>query len=74
MAIARAIVAGPSLLLADEPTGNLDQTTSESIMEVFEELKSRGLTIIVITHDPTVANRASRTVRMLDGVLSEVER
>ncbi len=74
VAIARAIVAGPSLLLADEPTGNLDQTTSESIMEVFEELQSRGLTIIVITHDPTVAGRAGRTVRMLDGVLSEVDR
>ncbi|MCP3938775.1 MAG: ABC transporter ATP-binding protein [Actinomycetia bacterium] len=72
VAIARAIVAGPSLLLADEPTGNLDQTTSESIMEVFEEFQSEGLTVMVITHDSVVAGRASRTVEMLDGVLSEV--
>ncbi|MCP3938772.1 MAG: ABC transporter ATP-binding protein [Actinomycetia bacterium] len=72
VAIARAIVAGPSLLLADEPTGNLDQTTSESIMEVFEELQSEGLTVMVITHDSVVAGRARRTVEMLDGVLSEV--
>jgi len=74
VAIARAIVAAPSLLLADEPTGNLDQKTGESVLEVFDELNQRGLTVIVITHDPAVAERAARTVSMLDGVMTEQPR
>jgi len=72
VAIARAIVADPSLLLADEPTGNLDQATGETIMELFEELQADGLTIVVITHDRQVAARAQRTVQMVDGVLTEL--
>ncbi len=74
VAIARAIVGGPSLLLADEPTGNLDQATGDKILDLFDDLQSRGLTIVVITHDAEVALRAQRTVRMVDGVLSEVVR
>ena len=74
MAIARAIVGGPSLLLADEPTGNLDQATGDKILDLFDDLQSHGLTIVVITHDSEVALRAQRTVRMVDGVLSEVVR
>ena len=74
VAIARAIVGGPSLLLADEPTGNLDQATGDKILDLFDDLQSHGLTIVVITHDSEVALRAQRTVRMVDGVLSEVVR
>ncbi|MGN7967246.1 ABC transporter ATP-binding protein [Microbacterium sp. 22179] len=72
VAIARAVVSGPKLLLADEPTGNLDQTTSGEVMELFEELNDDGLTLIVITHDPVVARRARRSIRIADGRLSEL--
>ncbi|MFJ4252178.1 ABC transporter ATP-binding protein [Microbacterium sp. NPDC090003] len=72
VAIARAVVSGPQLLLADEPTGNLDQTTSGEVMELFEELNDDGLTLIVITHDPAVAARARRSIRIADGRLSEL--
>lgn len=72
VAIARAVVSGPQLLLADEPTGNLDQTTSGEVMELFEELNDDGLTLIVITHDPVVARRARRSIRIADGRLSEL--
>lgn len=72
VAIARAVVSGPKLLLADEPTGNLDQTTSGEVMELFEELNDDGLTLIVITHDPVVASRARRSIRIADGRLSEL--
>ncbi len=67
VAIARAIVNEPSILLADEPTGNLDSRSGEEIMEIFEELHSRGNTIIVVTHDPNIASRTSRIVRLKDG-------
>lgn len=69
VAIARAIAAGPSLLLADEPTGNLDSGTSAEILRLFDQLHHDGTTIVMITHDPTVAARAERTVTMDDGVL-----
>ena len=72
VALARALVAAPTLLLADEPTGNLDQATSGSILDIFDELHQAGQTIVVITHDPGVAARAQRQVGILDGQLAEV--
>lgn len=71
VAVARAVVSSPRLLLADEPTGNLDVQTSREVMGLFEELNADGLTLIVITHDPAVAERAARTIRIADGRLSE---
>lgn len=69
VAIARALVSDPSIVLADEPTGNLDSATGGQIMELFDELHARGLTIVVITHDDSVAARAERVVRIRDGAL-----
>jgi len=69
VAIARALVNRPSLLLADEPTGNLDSTTSEEIMRVFAELHARGQTIVVVTHEPSIAAHAERVVVLRDGRL-----
>ncbi|WP_347881048.1 ATP-binding cassette domain-containing protein, partial [Pseudomonas sp. LA21] len=63
VAIARAIVGGPSLLLCDEPTGNLDSENTASVLDLFDELGERGLTVVIITHDPNVAARARRMVR-----------
>ena len=70
VAIARALVTKPSLLLADEPTGNLDTNTTESILALFESLRADDLTIIMITHDTEVAGRAGRSVRIRDGRLT----
>jgi putative ABC transport system ATP-binding protein len=72
VAIARAVASRPSILLADEPTGNLDQTTAGEIMALFEELNAEGLTVAIITHDVELARRASRSVRINRGRLSEV--
>ena len=72
VAIARAIVTNPSLILADEPTGNLDSKTEEEIMEIFRELHAQGNTIVLITHDDTVAKQAVRSIRIFDGKVSEV--
>ncbi len=72
VAIARAIVTKPSLILADEPTGNLDSKTSEEIMDIFHELHKQGNTIVLITHDDDVAKQASRSIHILDGRVSEV--
>ncbi len=69
VAIARALVNRPSLLLADEPTGNLDSTTSEEIMRVFAELHQQGQTIVVVTHEPSIAAHAERVVVLRDGRL-----
>ena len=71
VAIARAIAGSPRLLLCDEPTGNLDSTTTASVLELFAELNRQGMTIMMITHEHDVAERAGREVRITDGVLSE---
>ena len=73
VAIARAIVTKPSLILADEPTGNLDSHTTRDIMEIFHELHAQGNTIVLITHDDGVAAQAERRVHILDGKLTEVK-
>jgi len=67
VAIARALVNQPSILLADEPTGNLDSTTSEEIMAVFAELHREGQTVIMVTHEPDIAEHAERVVTLRDG-------
>jgi putative ABC transport system ATP-binding protein len=74
VAIARALVNNPSILLADEPTGNLDSTTSEEIMRVFEELASHGQTVIMVTHEPDIAAHARRVVVIRDGLIASDER
>jgi putative ABC transport system ATP-binding protein len=66
-AIARALVAGPSLLLADEPTGNLDTASAATVLDLFGDLNADGTTIVMITHDAQVAARAPRSVRIVDG-------
>ena len=74
VAIARALVNGPSIVLADEPTGNLDSATSSEIMAVFEDLHSAGQTIILITHEHDIATHADRQVHLLDGrIASDVQ-
>jgi predicted ABC-type transport system involved in lysophospholipase L1 biosynthesis ATPase subunit len=73
VAIARAIVGSPNLLLCDEPTGNLDSQNTASVLALFDELRERGLTILVITHDHEVAAHAQRRVHMVDGRLTEVD-
>src|SRR5690606_28848989 len=70
VAIARALVNRPSILLADEPTGNLDSTTSQEIMRVFEELSRQGQTVVMVTHEPDIAAHARRVVVLRDGVIS----
>lgn len=71
VAIARAISTNPTILLADEPTGALDQKTGKAVMELFHELNDEGRTIIMITHDINIARHAKRIVRILDGNISE---
>ena len=67
VAIARAMVMRPSAILADEPTGNLDQTTGKEVLALLEALNSRGVALILVTHDPILGNRAHRQIRMVDG-------
>ena len=67
VAIARALVTNPSILLADEPTGNLDSSTGEEIMGLFDRLQQEGNTLIVVTHEQHIADRASRVVQLSDG-------
>jgi putative ABC transport system ATP-binding protein len=67
VAIARALVGEPSLLLADEPTGNLDSATGDEIFRIFEELHRRGHTILIVTHEPRLAARCPRAIRLSDG-------
>ncbi len=69
VAIARALVNDPSIILADEPTGNLDSKTSYSIMDLFEELHSQGNTIIMVTHEEDIAEYAHRIIRLMDGLV-----
>ena len=73
VAIARALVNDPSMLLADEPTGNLDSSTSEEIMRVFENLATTGQTVVMVTHEPDIAAHARRVVVLRDGLLSTDE-
>ncbi|MBR6115729.1 MAG: ABC transporter ATP-binding protein [Oscillospiraceae bacterium] len=72
VASARALVTEPSLLLADEPTGNLDSKTSREIMEILHELHEQGNTVVLITHDNDIARQAKRSLHILDGRVSEV--
>ena len=69
MAIARATIMQPAVILADEPTGNLDRATGEEVMRLLEELNRNGVTLIVVTHDSALGARAGRQLRMEDGEL-----
>jgi putative ABC transport system ATP-binding protein len=73
VAVARALVTKPSIILADEPTGNLDSKTGEEIMMLFEELHAQGNTIILVTHEPDIAEHAHRTIRLRDGHIESDE-
>ena len=74
VAIARAIAGGPKLLLADEPTGNLDSQMAREIMQLLEELNAQGTVLVIVTHDPEIAARAQRNVHIVDGVATNLER
>jgi putative ABC transport system ATP-binding protein len=71
VAVARAVAGDPAILLADEPTGNLDSTNGEAVMELLQDLHSQGATICMVTHDPRYASHADRTVRLFDGRVVE---
>jgi putative ABC transport system ATP-binding protein len=71
VAIARAIINNPSIILADEPTGNLDTTSGNDILSIFTELNRLGHTIVMVTHDPVVAKKASRVVYIVDGLIKD---
>lgn len=73
VAIARALVTSPSILLADEPTGNLDSNTAREIMSLFDELHQSGHTIVLVTHDADVAGHANRVIKLLDGAIESDE-
>ena len=73
VAIARAIVSNPKLLLADEPTGALDTASGEQVMEIFETLNRDGVTVLMITHEPSIAACARRVLKIRDGVLHPME-
>lgn len=74
VAIARALITNPPIILADEPTGNLDSKAGKEVMEIFKDLHQKGNTIVLITHDSDVAKQASRTVRIQDGKIYENSR
>jgi len=73
VAVARALVNDPSIILADEPTGNLDTKTSYEIMELFEEIHKKGNTVIIVTHEEDIARYAHRIIRIRDGVIERDE-
>ena len=74
VAIARALVNSPAIILADEPTGNLDSSSSEEIMSVFQDLNKEGVTIVLVTHEPDIAEHTKRVLRFRDGFLKSDER
>jgi putative ABC transport system ATP-binding protein len=71
VAIARALTNDPTILLADEPTGNVDTKSGNKIMGILEDINNRGRTVITVTHDPNVAKRAKRILKIQDGIVSE---
>ena len=73
VAIARALVGHPRLILADEPTGNLDSAMAHEILDLIEKINSSGTTVVMVTHDPELSNRASRRIHLLDGRLIDLE-
>ena len=73
VAIARALATDPVVLMADEPTGNLDSKTGEAILTLFESLHSEGMTIIMVTHDDSIAERCERVIRLKDGLVDTDE-
>jgi putative ABC transport system ATP-binding protein len=74
VAIARALVNKPSIVFADEPTGNLDSNTGDDVMELFKELNSQGQTIILITHEEDIAMQSKRIINIKDGLIESDER
>jgi putative ABC transport system ATP-binding protein len=74
VAIARALINNPSLILADEPTGNLDSKTSVEIMDIFTAIQATGNTVVLVTHEEDIANYAHRIVRLRDGVIESDRR
>ena len=73
VAIARALAGEPRILLADEPTGNLDSTMARQVMDLLHEIHSTGTTIIMVTHDPELASQAQRNIHIFDGVVSDIQ-
>ena len=74
VAIARAIAGDPKLLLADEPTGNLDSQMAREVMQLLEDLNAQGTVVVIVTHDPEIAARAQRNIHIVDGVASDLQR
>jgi putative ABC transport system ATP-binding protein len=74
VAIARALAVGPTIILADEPTGNLDTASGEEVLDIFEGLNVRGITLVLVTHDPEISERARRVVHLRDGLIVSDER
>jgi len=74
VAIARAIAGSPTLLLADEPTGNLDSAMAREVMQLLEQLNEQGTIVVIVTHDPEIAARAQRNIHVVDGVATDLER
>jgi putative ABC transport system ATP-binding protein len=72
VAIARALVTQPTILLADEPTGNLDSQMARGVMELLEDINAKGTTIVMVTHDPELAARAQRNVHIVDGMATDL--